>query len=222
MHPLAYISTCEFVCSNGCNSGFLTESFTNSRELQHKHAMTDSLRISTRQAFGFHNGKSLAQQPVSDLFPARIRGEMINTSMKAMEESCSLIPIHEPRCPPSFLSSLGVTGLEFFPSENVFHNDKSIDGRTLSKRYNNFGDASFISNLPTLDMTSSLVSCSLGLNPKMFDLHTSYSESCEIQPCYDTFGLNESIALCHNDMHGSENSPSNSSKVSTMLSLHLF
>jgi len=179
--------------------------------------MTDSLRISTRQALGFHNGKSLAQQPVSDLFAARIKGEMMNTSMKAMEESCSLIPIHEQKYPPSFLSSLGVTGLEFFPSENVFHNDK-----TLSKRYNNFGDACLISNLPTLDMTSSLVSCSLGLNPKMFDLHTSYSEGCEIQPCYDTFGLNESIALCHSDMHGRESSPSNSSKVSTVLSLHLF
>ncbi|KAK8471561.1 hypothetical protein PHAVU_003G257100 [Phaseolus vulgaris] len=203
---------------NGCNSGFLTESFTNSRELQHKHAMTDSLRISTRQAFGFHNGKSFSQQPVSDLFPARMRGEMINTSMKAVEESCSLIPVHEPRYPPSFLSSLGVTGPEFVPAENVFHNNKSIEGRTQSKRYNNFGDASLISNLPTLDMTSSLVSCSLGLNPKMFDLHTSYSESCEIQPCYDTFGLNESIALCHSDMHGSDNSPSNSSKISSFIS----
>ncbi|XP_017432124.1 transcription factor bHLH111 isoform X1 [Vigna angularis] len=199
---------------NGCNSGFLTDSFTNSREVQHKHAMTDSLRISTRQALGFHNGKSVAQQPVSDLFAARIKGEMMNTSMKAMEESCSLIPIHEPRYPPSLLPSLGVTGVEFFPSENVFHNEKPIDGKTLSKRYNNFGDASLISNLPTLDMTSSLVSSSLGLNPKMFDLHTSYSESCEIQPCYDTFGLNESIALCHSDMHGRENSPSNSSKLS--------
>ncbi|XP_027917761.1 transcription factor bHLH114-like isoform X2 [Vigna unguiculata] len=199
---------------NGCNnSGFLTESFTNSREVQHKHAMTDSLRISTRQALGFHNGKSLAQQPVSDLFAARIKGEMMNTSMKAMEESCSLIPIHEQKYPPSFLSSLGVTGLEFFPSENVFHNDK-----TLSKRYNNFDDACLISNLPTLDMTSSLVSCSLGLNPKMFDLHTSYSEGCEIQPCYDTFGLNESIALCHSDMHGRESSPSNSSKISSFIS----
>ncbi|XP_022638418.1 uncharacterized protein LOC111241943 isoform X2 [Vigna radiata var. radiata] len=211
------ISTCEFVCSNGCNSGFLTESFTNSREVQHKHAMTDSLRISTRQALGFHYGKSLAQQPVSDLFAARIKGEMMNTSMKAMEESCSLIPIHEPRYPPSFLSSLGVTGVEFFPSENVFHNEKPIDGKTISKRYNNFGDASLISNLPTLDMTSSLVSCSLGLNPKMFDLHTSYSESCEIQPCYDAFGLNENIALCHSDMHGRENSPSNSSKISSFV-----
>lgn len=140
----------------------------------------------------------------------------MNTSMKAMEESCSLIPIHEPRYPPSFLSSLGVTGVEFFPSENVFHNEKPIDGKTISKRYNNFGDASLISNLPTLDMTSSLVSCSLGLNPKMFDLHTSYSESCEIQPCYDAFGLNENIALCHSDMHGRENSPSNSSKVSIL------
>ncbi|XP_022638419.1 transcription factor bHLH111-like isoform X3 [Vigna radiata var. radiata] len=202
---------------NGCNSGFLTESFTNSREVQHKHAMTDSLRISTRQALGFHYGKSLAQQPVSDLFAARIKGEMMNTSMKAMEESCSLIPIHEPRYPPSFLSSLGVTGVEFFPSENVFHNEKPIDGKTISKRYNNFGDASLISNLPTLDMTSSLVSCSLGLNPKMFDLHTSYSESCEIQPCYDAFGLNENIALCHSDMHGRENSPSNSSKISSFV-----
>ncbi|CAJ1942489.1 unnamed protein product [Sphenostylis stenocarpa] len=202
---------------NGCNSGFLTESFTNSRE-QHKHAMTDSLRISTRQAFGFHNGKNLTQQPVSDLFPARIKGEMINNSMKAMEESCSLIPIHEPRYPPSFLSSLGLTGQEFSPSENVFHNDKPIDGGTLSKRYNNFGDVCLISNTPTLDMTSSLVSCSLGLNPKIFDLHTSYSESCESQPCSDTLGLNESIALSHSDIHDRENSPSNSSnKISSFI-----
>lgn len=208
---------CEFVCSNGYNSGFLTDqSFTNSRELQHKHAMTDSLRISTRQAFGFNNGKSLiTQHPVSDnnnLFPARIfKGGMINTSMKGMEESSQYSS-------PSFLSSIGVTGEEFFP------NDRPIDGGTLSKRYNNnFGDVSLISNLPTLDMASSLVSCSLGLNPKMFDLHTSYGGSCGIQPGYDTFGINESISLSHSYEHGRENSPSNStSKVSTIFSLHLF
>ncbi|KAH1206401.1 Transcription factor [Glycine max] len=208
---------------NGYNSGFLTDqSFTNSRELQHKHAMTDSLRISTRQAFGFNNGKSLiTQHPVGDnnsLFPARIfKGEMIdNTFMKAMEES-SLVPIHhEPRySSPSFLSSIGVTvGEEFYP------NDKPIDGGTPSKRYNNsFGDVALISNLPTLDMASSLVSCSLGLNPKMFDLHTSYGGSCGIQPGYDTFGINESISLSHSYEHGRENSPSNStSKISSFVS----
>ncbi|KAL2662580.1 hypothetical protein GLYMA_02G053100v4 [Glycine max] len=199
---------------NGYDRGFLTDQcFTNSRELQLKHAMTDSLRISTRQAFGFHNGKSLiTQHPVSDnnnLFPARIfKGGMINTSMKGMEESSQYSS-------PSFLSSIGVTGEEFFP------NDRPIDGGTLSRRYNNnFGDVSLISNLPTLDMASSLVSCSLGLNPKMFDLHTSYGGSCGlIQPCYDTFGLNESISLSHSHMHGRENSPSNSSsKTSSFVS----
>ncbi|TKY55851.1 dimerization protein [Spatholobus suberectus] len=204
---------------NGYNSGFLTESFTNSRELHHKHAMTDSLRISTRQAFGFHNGKSLTQQPTSDLFPGRIKGEMFNTPTQAMEESCTLISVHEPRYSPSFLSSLRVTGEEFFPEENVFHVEepKFDGGMALSKRYN-FGDVASISNLPTLDMTSSLVSCSLGLNPKMLELHTNYSGS--LQPCYDTFGLNESISLSHSDMHGLENSPSNSSnKISTFTSV---
>ncbi|XP_020228134.1 transcription factor bHLH110 isoform X2 [Cajanus cajan] len=195
---------------NGCNSGFPTENFTNSRELQHKHATTDSsLRISTRQAFSFHHGKSLTQQPDSDLVPARIKGEMINT----MEES-SLVPIHEPRYSPSFLSSLRVTGEEFFLAENnAYHDDKPIDGGTLSKRYNNFGDVSLNWNLPTLDMTSSLVSCSLGLNPKMLDLHTS---NHALQPCYNTFGLNESMSLSYGDMHGRENSSSNSSnKISS-------
>ncbi|KAK7386548.1 hypothetical protein VNO78_26866 [Psophocarpus tetragonolobus] len=198
------------------NSAIQTESFTNSRELQHKHTMTDSLRISTRQAFGFHNGKNLTQRPASDLFPERIKGEMIN--MKAMEEPSSQISVHEPRYSPhTFLSSLGVTGEEFFPSENVFHNDKPIDGGNLSKRYNNnFGDVALISNLPTLDMPSSLVSCSLGLNPKMFDLHTSYSGSCGMQPYIDTFGLNESFSLSHGDMQNRQNSPSNTSnKISS-------
>ncbi|RDY09044.1 Transcription factor bHLH110, partial [Mucuna pruriens] len=183
---------------NGYNSGFQTESFTNSRELHHKHAMTDSLRISTRQAFGFDNGKSLTQQPASDLFPARI------INMKATEEPCSLISlIHEPQyySSPSFSSNLRVTGEEFFPMDG---------GGTLSKRHNT-GDVALISNLPTLDMTSSLVSCSLGSNPKMLDLHTSYGGICGLRPCYDSFGLKESISVSQSSMHGRENSPSNSS-----------
>ncbi|KAL2333738.1 hypothetical protein Fmac_014951 [Flemingia macrophylla] len=169
--------------------------------------MTDSLRISTRQAFGFHNGKSLTQQPDSDLVPARIKGEMINT----VEES-SLIPIHEPRYSPSFLSSFCVTGEELFLAENnVYHHHKPINAGNLSKR-SNFGDLPSVSNLPTLDMTS-LVSCSLGFNPKMLDLHTS---NYGLQPCYNTFGLNEGISLSYGDMHGRENSPSNSSnKISS-------
>lgn len=216
---------CEFVCSNDCNNGFQTETFINSRELQHnKHAMTDSLRISTRQAFDFQNGKvSFTQHPSSDLFPARlIKGGIINNSMKGMEESCSLISNYEPQySSPSFLSSPGVSGEGFFPAENnVYHNDNLIDGgMTLSKRSYNFGDdVTFLSNLPTLDMTPSLVSCSLGLNPStMLDLHKSY---VGIQHCYGGFGLSKSLS--QGDMHGLQNSPSNSSNKGVPYFLHLF
>ncbi|XP_061360961.1 transcription factor bHLH112-like [Gastrolobium bilobum] len=52
---------------NGCTNGFMTENFTNSREQGHKYDMTDSLRTSTGQDFGFHNGKSFTQQQAYDL-----------------------------------------------------------------------------------------------------------------------------------------------------------
>ncbi|XP_027347959.1 uncharacterized protein LOC113859360 [Abrus precatorius] len=207
---------------NGSTSGFITGSFNNSRELGHKHTMIDSLRISTGQAYGFHNGKSFTQRPASDdLFPAKIKGEMNRSSSKSMNESCSLISTHEPQHSPSFLSNISVTGEEFFPEEEEHHVHKPIDGidggMALTKRYN-FGDVS--SNLPTLDMSSSIVSCSLGLNHQALGLHTSYNNgSYGLQPCYDTFGLNEAISLSHRNMHGLESSPTNSSqKISSFTS----
>ncbi|KAK7262893.1 hypothetical protein RJT34_30474 [Clitoria ternatea] len=194
---------------SGSSSGFPT----NSRELGHKHTMTDSLRISTGQLpFGFHNGKSFTQQqPHShhDLFPpvAKIKSEINSIfSSKSMDESCSLTSsIHEPQYSPGFLSNFRANGEEFLPEKNNGYHE----GVAITKRYN-FGDVSSISNLPTLDETSSLVSCSLGLNKsQMLDLHGSYNGS--LQPCSDTFGLNENISLSHRNMHARENSSSSNS-----------
>ncbi|KAK7360078.1 hypothetical protein VNO77_02052 [Canavalia gladiata] len=203
------------IYNGSTNSGFLTESFTNSRELWHKHAITthDSLRISKGQVFDFHNGKGFTQKPASDIFQARIKGEMNRSFSKAMEESCSLISMREPQYSPNFSPNIRVSGEEFFPEENVYNVHKPRDGRVTLTKKNNFGDVSSISNLPTPDIDYSLVSCSLGLNNhQMIDLHSSYNGSCGLQPYnYDNFGLNESVSLSHSNMHGLENNPSNSS-----------
>ena len=174
--------------------------------------MIDSLRNSTGQAFVFHDAKGFTQQPASESKPS----EILNGSSKSLDDSRnSLVSISEPQHSPSFFSSLDVTGKECLPAENLCNVQKPIDGGMALAKRHNFGGVSSISkfsNLSTPDMTSSLISCSLGLNSQMLHMHTSYRGSCGPELCNDAFGLSEeSISLSHSNMHGRKNSSSNSS-----------
>lgn len=194
----SYIKKCVFVCSNGYShtNGFLTNSRS---EVGHnyKYAMNmiDSLRVSTGQAnnIGFHNEENYLtdqQPPCSNdiLLPPKLSEIMNSSSSKALDEpQC---------CSPSFLSSRITQYL------SAAH--KPTEGMMMAL---NFGSVSSISSLPTPDHMNSLA-----FNSQMLlDLHTSYYN-------HDTFGLNEeSISLCHGNMHGPSNS---SSKVSITFSLY--
>ncbi|KAI4327653.1 hypothetical protein L6164_020089 [Bauhinia variegata] len=209
---------------NGLPNRYLIESITNSRELEPKCSVIDSqVRTSQSQDFGFYGGKSFTQQLLAtDALDVNLPklSDMLNSPSRAVNE---FHPLSQPQeYSHSFLAGRHVTAKDLLPAEVLYSVQHPLDEgiNVLSKtRRCNFGSvSSSSSNLSsTLDLPTSLVSCSLGLNSQMLDLHTSYGSGIRNELPYDAFRLNEeSICLSHGNMQGRENSPSNN-KISAFM-----
>lgn len=161
--------------------------------------------------FDFQDIKSIAQEsrPSDDVLVARIKDEVCDNYLPSgyslndsLISSTSTVP-H----PHQHQYSSHVPAREAWPvgsNYNFCHLHEKPMGHASS---------STSSNLSTLEMPpSSYVSCSLGLNSQLIFLGGSTCD-IQVQPSYDSFGLNEdSICLSHSsNMQDTENSPSNGS-----------